>query len=427
MMRVLVLAVLVLPNAALAQARDSVPLAELHARVLRADPREAQRTLLASQARLRLANIGAEQRPTLGLEGVAQYQSDVARVPVALPGIVPPPHDTYDARVAATQRLYDPAIGARRALERSQLGQSLSRLDVSLFDLRRQLNDAFFAALRAQVQGQELVASVSDLEAQLRVADARVREGAALGSEAFALRAELLRRRQLLAEADASRRASLEILGQLAGVSLDSATVLVTPDLAGLVNSARATLAAARQRPEFDHFARSRDVLASQQRVRRAQELPRVSAFGRAGYGRPGLNPLNAEFDSYWLAGVQLQWFPFTWGASTRDREVLALQQRILETEERAFADALQRAVAHDLATVDRLEASVAADDEIIALRERIASETRARFREGAVTSAEYVDRQTDVLSARLNRAIHRAELAQSRARVLTTLGIRIQ
>ena len=419
--------ILVLPSAATGQARDTVPLGELHASAVRVDPREAQRALLASQARLRLANIGAELRPTIGVEGVAQYQSDVARVPVTLPGIEPPPHDTYDARVAAAQRLYDPAIGARRALERSQMAQSVSRVDVSLFDVRRQVNETFFAALRAQVQGQELAASVADLEAQLRVAEARVREGAALASEALALRAELLRRRQLLAEADAGRRASLEILGQLAAVALDSGTILVAPDLSGFVNDARARLADARTRPEFDHFTRSRDVLASQQRVRRAQDLPRLSAFGRAGYGRPGLNPLNAEFDSYWLAGVQLQWSPFTWGASTRDREVLALQQRILDTEERAFADALRRAVALDLATVDRLEASVAADDEIIALRERIAAETRARFREGAVTSAEYVDRQSDVLSARLSRAIHRTELAGARARVLTTLGIEIR
>ena len=423
----LLAALTILPSASRSQARDSVPLAELHARALEVDPREAQRALVAAQSRLRLASIGAERRPALGIEGIAQHQSDVARVPLLLPGIAPPPHDVYDARLAATQRLYDPGVGARRAVERSQLEQSLSRLDVALFDVRRQVNETFFAALRGQVHGQELAASASDLEAQLRVAEARVREGAALPSEALALRAELLRRRQLLAEADAGRRASLEILAHLTGVPLDSGTLLVPPDLLAPVKGARSALADARNRPEFEHFTRSREVLAAQQRMRRAQDQPRVSAFGRAGYGRPGLNPLSADFDSYWLAGVQLQWSPWTWGASGRDREVLALQQRILDTEERAFADALHRAVAQDLAAVDRLEATVGADDEIIALRERIALETRARFREGAVTSAEYIDRQSDVLSARLNRAIHRTELAQARARVLTTLGFEIR
>jgi outer membrane protein TolC len=66
-------------------------------------------------------------------------------------------------------------------------------------------------------------------------------------------------------------------------------------------------------------------------------------------------------------------------------------------------------------------------DEAIIALRERVAAETRIRFREGVVTGAEYVDRETDVLSARIARAGHRADLAQSRARVLTTMGIEVR
>jgi len=66
-------------------------------------------------------------------------------------------------------------------------------------------------------------------------------------------------------------------------------------------------------------------------------------------------------------------------------------------------------------------------DDEIVALREQILTETRARFEEGVVTSAEYVDRQTDVLSARTTRALHRVELARARAHFLNTLGIEVR
>ena len=70
------------------------------------------------------------------------------------------------------------------------------------------------------------------------------------------------------------------------------------------------------------------------------------------------------------------------------------------------------------------LERELASDDEIIALRERIAAEARARYAEAVITSAEFVDRETDVLAARLTRSTHRVELAQARARFLTTLGI---
>ena len=152
-----------------------------------------------------------------------------------------------------------------------------------------------------------------------------------------------------------------------------------------------------------------------------------MSAFGRAGYGRPGLNPLSDKFDGYWLAGVQLQWTPWNWGATDRDREVLSLQRQIVTADEQQFTESLRRGVAQDLATIDRLGGVVSSDDEIVALRERIATEMRVRFTEGVVTSAEYVDKQTDVLSARISRALHRVELAQARARFLTTLGIEVR
>ena len=46
------------------------------------------------------------------------------------------------------------------------------------------------------------------------------------------------------------------------------------------------------------------------------------------GYGRPGLDMLHDQFEWYWLAGLRVQWAPFTWGSNGRDQQSLALQQR---------------------------------------------------------------------------------------------------
>lgn len=406
---------------------DSLRLGALQDTAVLRDPRGRELALLMRQSRLRQLNLAAERRPTLAIEGQAQYQSDVAQIPITLPGGISPPtppKDTYDAHLAAGQTLYDPGIGPRRAVDDAQLAESQARLRAELYPLRQNVSDAFFAALQAQSQLAELQLTIRDLEAQHQVATARVREGTALPSEEKTLRAEILRRRQSLAEAVASRRASLAILTDLTGKSFDSTTTLGSTDLAAQVGRARDSLPILRARPEYERFARSRALLEQQERARKAQDLPRISAFGRAGYGRPGLNPLSTKFDTYWLTGVQLQWSPWTWGTGSRDREILALQRQIISAEEQQFTDNLRRGVEQDLATIDRLAVSVRDDDEIVALRESILAETRARFNEGVVTSADYVDRQTDVLSARTARALHRVELAQARARFLNTLGI---
>ena len=417
------------PAQAQSPASDSLRLGALHTGAMRRDPRARALELLAAQSRLRQRNVDAEQRPSLAVEGQAQYQSDVARIPIVLPGGASPPvppHDTYDARVVAQQRLYDPTRATRRAMEDAQLADAQARLRVTLTGVRQNVNDLFFAALRAQSQRSESELAITDLEAQRAVAAVRVREGTALPSEEMTLRAEVLRRRQSVAELNASRRATLEVLADLTGASLDTAVVLGARDLAAAVSRARAGLSDTRARAEYEQFASTRALLARQESARSAQDKPRVSAFGRVGYGRPGLNPLSTRFDAYWLTGVQLQWSPWTWGTTDRDREVLLLQQQIVSAEEQQFTEALRRGTAQDLASIDRLSAALDADDEIVALRDSILTETRVRFAEGVVTSAEYVDRQTDVLGARVSRALHRVELAQARARFLTTLGIEV-
>ncbi|HEX2722276.1 MAG TPA: TolC family protein [Gemmatimonadaceae bacterium] len=404
---------------------DSQRLSELRKAALAADPRNAQLEILAAQSALRIRNITAELRPSLSVDGNAKYQSDVARIPLTIPGVaIPtPPNDTYDARLAAQQRLYDPSLAPRRAVERAQGEEAKARVRSALYSINEAVNAAFFLALRAQTLSAEIATAVTDLEAQLTVAEARVKEGAALPSESNTIRAELLRRKQAVDEQNAARRAAVAILAGLTKREIDPGSPLALPQAPANLPKP-ATYPALRNRPEYIQFTLAREALQQLEAARSAQARPRLSAFGTLGYGRPGLNPLSDRFDSYWVTGIQLQWSPWSWGTTARDREILALQRNIVNTEEETFTNSLRRAFEQDLASIERLEAALAQDEEIIRLRQTILAETRVRYSEGVVTSAEYVDRDTDVLAARLARSSHRIELAQARTHLLTTLGL---
>ena len=410
-------------------APDSLRLSTVRVAAASGDPRLAQLELLASQSALRIRNINTELRPSLSLDGLAQYQSDVAGLNVDLPGIkLPKPaNDTYDAKFGALQRIYDPSIRPRRAAEQAQLAESRARVKSAIYSLNETVNSAFFIALRSQTQIAELETTARDLEAQIAVAESRIRAGTALQSESSTLRAELLRRRQSIAEQRAAQTAAIAILVDLTGRKIDQNIPIAIPDLQSAVAEARSAGTSLRARPEYEQFESARNLLVLTDIVRSAQQKPRLSAFGHVGYGRPGLNPLSDKFDTYWLSGLQFQWTPWTWGNSSRGRQITALQRQIVSTEEQAFTAQLQRSIEQDIASIDRLESTLADDDQIISLRESILAEAKSRYREAVITSAEYVDRQTDVLSARLARAIHRVELAQARARLLTTLGMEVR
>lgn len=404
-------------------ARDTLRLDELQRAAQARDPRQAEFGYQRAASELRLHDLAAERLPGFTGEGMAQYQSDVTTIPIRLPNVnVPtPPHGTYDAHVLAQQHLYDPSTRPRVELERATLVESQARLTTALYGLRAEVNDAFFAAALAEARGGEIATAIGDLEAQLGIAQARLRAGTALPSEPATIQAELLRRRQDQTDLASERRASLDVLASLTGRTFDSTDTVALPDLALAVSQSRDSMP--RTRPEYAQFASTRQRLAAQERVVGAQTRPRLSAFGRVGYGKPGLNFLNNRFDSYWLAGVQVQWAPWSWGTVDRDREVLELQQQVVASDEDAFTAAMQRLVARQLADIDRLEASLHSDDTIIAVRERIERETRRRFDEAVVTSAEYVGRRNDLLAARLTRITHEVELAHARARYLETIG----
>lgn len=410
--------------------REPLQLATLHRQARDADVRTREIELLSQQTDLRLRSIDVERLPSLSALGQSQYQSDAPHAPFNGPDGQPvfaAPKFTYDASLRVDQRLYDAAIQPRRELARADLAESQARVRTALFALRQEVNEAFFTAALLQEQLGALTATLDDLAARLREMETRVREGAALPGDAAAIEATLLQQRQQADALRSSRGAALARLSLLTGRTIDADASLALPEIADRVSLAREALAGSRTRPEYEQFDRARDRGSRQQAVETAADRPQLSAFGRGGYGRPGLNFASDRPEAYALAGVQLQWKAWNWGTSDRAREVLALQQTIVSAEEAAFTSSLRRAVQADLAAIDHLEASLPTDDRIVSLRESIDRSARVRLGEGVITASEYLDRRTEWLTAQFERARHRVELAQARARVLTTLGLEVQ
>ncbi len=421
------------PLAAAPQAPPGGPpadLASLQQAAIDRDPRVEELDLEAQAAELRLANVAALRRPAVGVDGRAQYQSDVPHAPFTTPTGAPlfaVAKDTYDATVRVDAPLLDPTVEPRLAVERARRDEAQARVRTALYGLRQEVNAAFFAAALTDGHLKVLEAATSDLEARLNEARARVREGAAIPAEAAAIEAVLLERQQDAAEASAARDAAFARLSDLTGLVFGADSALEMPDLATAVGEARANLDALRARPEFAQFERSRELLQAQEDAAAASDRPRVSAFGTAGFGRPGLNFVDDAFEGYWLAGVRVQWTAWDRGTSGRDRDVLDKQQAIVAAEEAAFAARVRRGVEDDLTDIDRLAAAGAQDDRIVALREQVVRSAGAQFDEGALTGADYANRNTDLVNAQLARGRHRVELAQARARFLTTLGLEVR
>jgi len=420
----------VFPQTGRAADREPLQLGALQRDARDADARAREIGLLSRQTDLRLRSLDVERLPSVSALGQSQYQSDVPTAPFNGPDGQPvfaASKFTYDASLRVDQRLYDASLQPRRDVARADLAESQARVRAALFTLRQDVNDAFFTAALLQEQLSALEATLDDLEGRLREMTTRVREGAAVPGEAAAIEATLLQQRQQADALRSNRRAALARLTLLAGRAIAPDAVLQLPEAAETVSQARAAILHERARPEYAQFDRTRERLVRQETLAKAADRPQLSAFGRGGYGRPGLNFVSDRPEAYALAGVQLQWKAWNWGTSEREKDVLALQQDIVSAEEAAFTSALRRAIEPDLAAIDHLEASLPTDDRIVSLRESIDRTARVRMSEGVITASEYLDRHTEWLAAQFDRARHRVELAQARANVQTKLGLEVR
>ena len=412
-----------------ARAQDTLSVDRIQEAALRSDPRAAQRTLLRQATDLRLAVIGADRLPQFEINGQGTHQSDVTRPTFGVPGITVPdfPKDRWQTTLDVEQRLYDGGeVARRRELEEARHAESEAALDVSLYQLRSEVNSAFFSAFLLEKRSAEYEALVEDLDARLAAVRARVEAGTALGRDAAEIEAERVRAGLQRDEARASRRASLAILADLVGHPIDTSAVLVLPadEPERAVPANLDTVAALRRRPEFDQLLRSRARLGREVAYASVENRPRVVAFGQAGVGLPGLDQFRTSSDAFWQAGVKVVWRPWTWRSAGRTAAAYRLQQQVVSTEEQALGRSLARAVATNLEDITRLKAALVDDERIVVLRTEVERQARAQYDEGAITTPDYVETRTDVLEARLTLERHRVELAQARSTYLTTLGI---
>lgn len=417
---------------AITPAQDTLRLGALQQAAVSRDPRAEQAALQARASELRLANLHAERLPALTGRAQATRQSEVASIPISLPGGATPPvppKGQFEARVEVEQLLYDGGVlDRRRSSERAQLGIEQAQVAAALHPLREEVTEAFFAAYLLQERAAEISTLLQDLEARLAMTRAQYRAGTALAGDTAVILATALRAMEDRAEVESGRRAAVARLSLLTGGSISERDVLALPRLASAVERLRAspgdTAAMPASRPEYAVFAARRERLARDAAVISARTRPQVSAFAQLAYGRPGFAQFERDLHDYWIAGVRARWAPFNWGTSDRERGLLGVQRQIVDTEEAAFTARLRREVQDELAEMDRLAAALATDERIIALREQVERQARAQAEERAITAAAYVDIRTDLQDARLARRRHAAELERARARYLTTLGI---
>lgn len=383
-------------------------------------PQAGQARLIQEATELQLKLLNRNFMPQSRLNGQATWQSDVTSVPIKLPNfeISPPPKDQYKLTLDITQSIWDGGtIQKQKAVAVANQLADQQKVTVDLYQLREQVSGLYFGALFAERQLKNFDILDKELRAKLAKTKASVQNGIAIRSNILALEARILEVEQLVLETQTRRTASLEALSLLTGANIDANTSLQLPTAA--TNSVDIN------RPELKWFDAQKQTLSVSERLVKAKNLPKLSAFATGGYGRPGLNFLSTEFKTYFIGGVQLQ-IPlshlYTNSQAIEVQQLRVNQQRV-EKQKENFLLATQVRMASQRQEVNRLQALVESDRKLIEIRSTIRKASESQLENGIITASDYLTELDNEDSARQNLILHEVQLLQAQNNLRLSAG----
>lgn len=375
-------------------------------------PLSQQTGLLEEKSNIEIRNINKAKLPKIDLNAQATYQSEVIRFPLDLPNasVKPPNKDQYRATLDVNQLIYQGGkIAASTQLKEAELQTQQQQVSVDLYALRTQINQLYFSVLLYQEQKDLQESKMETLKINLNEVESGVKYGAILPSAAQTIQAEILKLEQELSETNHNRKKALESLGSLIFRKLDPDTELTKPTI-------NLSLEEDTERPEVALFELQEEQLEASKDVLSKNHYPRISGFGQAGYGNPGLNMLDNSFQDFYIVGINLSWNIFDWGRTKQEKKKVEVSKQIVATEKKTFELNNNIHLKGAQSDIKKLKELLEKDEGIIALREQVLQAATSQLQNGAIRSSEYVTELNNLYEAKINRELHQTQLNLAKA-----------
>jgi len=383
----------------------------------------------ANISKIRDENLTKGWLPSLDANASVAYNSDVvdfAAATSAIPGMSsvfkPMPQDQYKLTLDINQVIYDGgAIRSAREMEQADLRINEKQTETDLYKLRGQINTYFFNIMLLNRQKELLDNYLTLISKRIVSMQSAAANGVISRSDIDVLTSEKLKLEQQLTENRLRLAALIKILSDVTGSAISDSTELIMPAQA-------AELPSELQRPELQIFDLRKDQLSAGLKMVQSKRMPKAFGFATLGYGNPpGMDFFNDSFDTYYIMGAGIKWNIFDWNRAKNEKQLISLQQVIIENRKTDMTDNLRRQLESKMSEINSLRELVKTDSELIALRKRITSSYESQFENGTITATEYLNELNSEKSAVINSEIHKINLALAGIEYLNISGQEIE
>jgi outer membrane protein TolC len=418
MRKLILFLLLVLPLFSVAQ--HSLSLEDCYTLANKNYPLAKQNGLLQQKSNLDTEVLNKGKLPKIDLNAQATYQSEVTQLPISLPNVTvnPPNKDQYKATLDINQLLYNGGlIDANAKIKEAQTKTQQQQLEVNLYQLKTRINQLYFSTLLLQERAALLSSKNEQLDSKIKEVKVGVKFGAILLATEKVLEAEKLKIKQQLTEIRFDKKRALESLSTLTYTTIDEKVTLVKPQIATDFNTEN-------NRPEMKLFDLQNEQIKLSKDILSKNNLPKLNAFGQAGYGNPGLNMLDNSFQTFYVVGVKANWNVFDWNKSKTEQQSLSISEAIVSTEKETFELNTHLQLQEMENEIMKTQEVITTDSEIITLREYVVKSSDAQLKNGVITASEYLVELTNLFEAKTNQKLHEIQLALAKANYQVVNGL---
>lgn len=390
-------------------AQQTLTLEDCYTLVTKNYPLSKQTGLLQQKLSYEIEALSKEKLPKIDVNAQATYQNEVIGLPATLPGVEPLNKDQYRATLDVNQLIYNGGtIDANAKLKEAQTKTQQQQIEVSLYQLKSRINQYYFSILLLQEKSALLLSKNELLRSKVKEVQSAVKFGAILPASEQVLEAEIIKINQQLTEIKFEKIKLLNNLSELTFTTIDSETTLLQPDFY--------SINAIGTRPELVYYDLQNQQLEFSKNVISKSNLPKINAFGQAGYGNPGLNMLDNSFQTFYVVGLKANWNVFDWGKNKTDIKALDISKEIVTSEKETFELNNKMQLEELDYEVKKMEQLILSDSEIIIIREKIIKSSDAQMKNGVITSSEYLTELTNLFEAKNILNTHEVQLSLAKS-----------
>lgn len=369
----------------------------------------------------------SQQSIVRNLEAVG-IQFDTPPFPGFAFPVVVGPFDVFDARLSATQMIFDWSAIQRYRSAKLQSSAARQEQSSTREEVSAQVARAYVVMLRAQEQVDTARADVELAEALVQLAANRKDAGTGTGIEVTRAQVQLANERQKLLVRENERRSAQLQLSRLMGISLSTELRLTTPlqpPEMQAVEVEPALAEALEHRYDWKAQQQREEALRRADGSVKSERLPSLSGFGD--YGSIGSHASSAIPTRTFGVALKVPIFDGGRRDARRSESFSRLRQEEIRSRDLRQQIELELRLAFD--SLNSSVSQVEAAESGLTLARQEQEQAQRRYEAGVGSSIEITDAQTRLARARQNRTdalvlynLARIDWGEARGRIETVI-----